>query len=159
MNATATIVVVVILALVWVAIAAAVAVIAARRLRLAETVLAAARTNAALLEAVPARPLLVAPDDKIEIDQQLSRDLGLKRSPARLSELTGNDSGIEPDDLQSLIADVATARVSARSLSRTVRVQGSARVFEVRGGPAPQPETPGTLLLWFYDTSAGEEDR
>jgi signal transduction histidine kinase len=32
-------------------------------------------------------------------------------------------------------------------------------VFDVRGGPAPAPEAPGTLLLWFYDTSVGEEER
>ncbi len=32
-------------------------------------------------------------------------------------------------------------------------------MFEVRGGPAPPPEPPGTLLLWFFDTSAGEEER
>src|SRR4029079_11486061 len=27
------------------------------------------------------------------------------------------------------------------------------------GGPAPAPEPPGTMLLWFFDTSASEEDR
>jgi hypothetical protein len=40
-----------------------------------------------------------------------------------------------------------------------VRTHGSARVFEVRGALAPAPEPPGTFLLWFYDTSTGEEDR
>jgi signal transduction histidine kinase len=159
MSATATIVVVVVLALVWVAIAAAVGVVAARRLRLAEVVLTAARTNAGLLEAAPARPMLVAPDQKIEVDPQLSRNLGLKRSPAKLSDLGGMDSGIEAEDLQALIGDVEASRISAQALVRTVRVCGSARIFEVRGGPAPAPEPPGSLLLWFYDTSAGEEDR
>ena len=32
-------------------------------------------------------------------------------------------------------------------------------MFDVRGGPAPAPEAPGTLLLWFFDMSAGEEER
>jgi len=159
MSATATIVVVVVLALLWVAIAAAVAVVAARRLRLAEAVLTAARTNASLLEAAPARPMLVAPDQKIEVDPQLSRNLGLRRSPTKLSDLGGTDNGIEAEDLQALVGDVEAARISAQSLVRTVRVSGSGRVFEVRGGPAPAPEPPGSLLLWFYDTSAGEEDR
>src|SRR3954452_16227156 len=106
MRAAATIVVVGVLALLWVAIAAAVGVVAARRLRLAEVVLTAARTNAGLLEAAPARPMLVAPDQKIEVDPQLSRNLGLKRSPAKLSDLGGMDSGIEAEDLQALIGDV-----------------------------------------------------
>jgi signal transduction histidine kinase len=40
-----------------------------------------------------------------------------------------------------------------------VRLASSSRVFEVRGGPAPAPEPAGTLLLWFFDMSAGEEER
>ena len=147
------------LALLWVAIAAAVAIMAARRFRLAEAVLGVARTSAALLEAATARPLLVRPDNRIEVDRQLLRDLGLAGNPARLDGLAAKDGGIDPDDLKALAADIEAARVSAQRLARTVRTHGSARVFEVRGGPAPAPEPPGTLLLWFYDTSAGEEDR
>ena len=147
------------LALLWVAIAAAVAIMAARRFRLAEAVLGVARTSAALLEAAPARPLLVRPDNRIEVDSQLLRELGLAGNPARLDGLAAKDGGIDPDDLKALAADIEAARVSAQRLAQTVRTHGSARVFEVRGGPAPAPEPPGTLLLWFYDTSAGEEDR
>jgi signal transduction histidine kinase len=156
---SATSVAIAVLALLWLAIAIAIAVTAARRFRLAETVLGVARTSAAMLEATPARPLLVRPDQKLEIDPQLLRDLGLARPPARLGDLTGNDSGIHPGDLAALTSDIEAARISAQRLARTVRSQGSARVFEVRGGPAPSPEPPGTMLLWFYDTSAGEEDR
>jgi signal transduction histidine kinase len=32
-------------------------------------------------------------------------------------------------------------------------------VFQVRGGPAPGNELPTGLLLWFFDASAGEEER
>src|SRR6185369_12648472 len=147
------------LALLWVAIAAAVAIMAARRFRLAETVLGVARTSAALLEAAPARPLLVRPDSRIEVDPQLLRDLGLTGTRARFDALAAKDGGIDPDDLKALGADIEAARASAQRFARTVRTHGSARVFEVRGGPAPAPEPPGTLLLWFYDTSTGEEDR
>ena len=52
-----------------------------------------------------------------------------------------------------------TARVSAARIARKVRANGSGRVFEVRGGPAPSSSPAGTLLLWFFDTSAGEEER
>ena len=147
------------LAVLWIAIAAAVAIMAARRFRLAEAVLSVARTSASLLEAAPARPLLVRPDNRIEVDPRLLRELGLAGSPARLDGLAKKGSGIDPDDLEALAADIEAARVSAQRLVRAVRTHGSARVFEVRGGPAPAPEPPGTLLLWFYDTSAGEEDR
>lgn len=147
------------LAVLWIAIAAAVAIMAARRFRLAEAVLSVARTSASLLEAAPARPLLVRPDNRIEVDPRLLRELGLTGSPARLDGLAKKGSGIDPDDLEALAADIEAARVSAQRLVRAVRTHGSARVFEVRGGPSPAPEPPGTLLLWFYDTSAGEEDR
>ena len=151
--------VVVALGLLWLALAAALAARAARRLRLAEQVLGAARANATLLELTPARPLLVRPDQRIEVDPQLLRDLGLAKEPRTLSDLVGNDSGIAPDDLEALKADIIAARESAVRVSRMVHAHGSPRVFEVRGGPAPPPEAPGTLLLWFFDTSAGEEER
>src|SRR4029078_12064322 len=133
--------------------------LAARRLRLAQDVLGAARSNATLLELAPARPLLVRADDRIEIDPQLLRELGLNGQPERLSALLDNDSGIAPDDLEALTADVDAARASAGRIARKVTAHGSGRVFEVRGGPAPAPEPPGTMLLWFFDTSASEEDR
>ncbi|MFL6741642.1 MAG: ATP-binding protein [Sphingomicrobium sp.] len=155
----ATMVIVAALALAWIALAAAIAIVAARRFRLAETILGAARSNASLLEATPARPLLIRPDRRIDVDSQLLRDLGLKSAPAHLSGLTGNDSGLDARDLELLSAAIEGARVSAQRIVMTVRANGSARVFEVRGGPAPSPEPPGTLLLWFYDTSTGEEDR
>lgn len=156
MNTTTAIVA---LALLWLGVAIAIAVIAARRFRLAEAVLGAARSSAALLERTPARPLLVSPDHRVEVDRQLLRELGLPRAPARLSNLAADGGGIEPDDLQLLTADIEAAQLSAQRVARTVRARGSGRVFEVRGGPAPSPEPPRTLLLWFYDTSAGEEDR
>jgi signal transduction histidine kinase len=146
------------LALLWIGIAAAIAVLASRRYRLAEQVLEAARSNARLLEVMPARPLLVRADQRIEADDYLLRDLGLHGSPASLAELVGNDSGIAPEDLEALVADVEAARASAGMVSRKVRANGSARVFDVRGGPAAD-EPAGTLLLWFIDASAGEEER
>jgi signal transduction histidine kinase len=147
------------LALLWLAVGVLLAVTAARRLRLAESILGAARSNAALLEISPARPLAVHPDGSIECDPLLLRDLGIQRAPKSLSDLAGNDSGIVADDLEKLRTDIEAARASAGRLERKVRVNGSARIFDVRGGPAPAPEPPGTLLLWFLDMSSGEEER
>ena len=145
--------------LLWLVVAAAVAIVAARRWRLAQEVIDAARSGAALLERTPARPLLVRPDDAIEVDPQLVRDLGLGSAPSRLAELAGGDNGIPAEDLERLTRAVAEARLSAGQVSIKVRAQGSPRVFEVRGAPAPSSEAAGTLLLWFFDTSASEEDR
>ena len=150
------------LLLLWLALAITITILAARRFRLAEEVLSAARVNATLLELTPARPLIIrahhfaiAPSAR----GHLVRDLGLHGTPSRIGELTGSDSGIVGEDLDALKEDVEVARVSAGRISRKVRASGSGRVFEVRGGPAPEPAQPGSLLLWFFDTSVGEEER
>ena len=147
------------LAILWVAIAAWVSARAARRLQAADRILDAARTNAVLLEISPARPLLVRPDESIEIDGQLLRDLGLSPSAATLGDLAVGGGGLVQDNAARLREDVEAARLSAARFARRVRVADSARVFDVRGGPAPTPEPVGTLLLWFVDSSADEEER
>lgn len=146
------------LTLLWIGIAALLSFVAARRFRLAQQVLQAAKFNARLLELMPARPILVTRDQRIEADPQLLRDLGLEHQPRTLSDLAGNDSGIAPDDLEALIKDVEDARASVGRLSRKVRAHGSARIFDVRGAPAPD-EAHGTTLLWFVDASAAEEEK
>jgi len=147
------------LAAVWILVAALLALVAARRFAVAERVLGAAKANSALLEISPARPLVVRTDGTVEADRNLPRDLGLKSDPRTLADLHGNDSGIVPEDLRELMAQIDAARASASTLAGKVRLTGSSRVLEVRGGPAPAPEQPGTLLLWFFDMSSGEEER
>jgi signal transduction histidine kinase len=150
---------IVILALLWLIIAAATALVASRRFQLAQQIIDAAQSNARLLELMPARPLVVRADKRVEADVRLLRELGLQSQPRTLADLRGNDSGIDAEDLTALIADVEAAQASSIAVSRTVRANGSTRVFDVRGGPAPAGEAPGTLVLWFFDTSAGEEER
>ena len=143
----------------WTIVAIALSLLAARRFRLAESVLASARSTAALLDAAPARPLLVRPDGGIELDGRFERELGLPGRTRRIDDLAGDTVGIADADFHPLIAAISSARLSAGRVALKVRASGSGRVFEVRGGPAPASEPPGTLLLWFLDTSAGEEER
>jgi signal transduction histidine kinase len=148
-----------ILGLGWLGIAAAVSIVAARRFRLAEQVLAAARANATLLELSPARALVVRTNDRIEADPRLLRALGLAGEARTVADLGGDAAGIVADDLAALRSDIADARISAGRIVRKVHVHGAARTFDVLGARAPLPEPPGTLLLWFVDASAGEEER
>ncbi|MEO6225393.1 MAG: ATP-binding protein [Sphingomicrobium sp.] len=147
------------LSLLWLAVAAAVSVLAARRMRLAEQVLTAARANAALLEISPARALVVSANDRIEADPRLLRDLGVVGTPKTLSDLAKGEAGIVPEDLDTLRSQVAEARIGSGQVSCKVSTPASSRTFVVRGGRAPAPEAPGTLLLWFIDDSVGEEER
>src|SRR6185369_11223364 len=94
-NAAAAIIVI---AALWVAFAAALAILAARRLRRAQAVLGAARTMRSLLDAAPARALLVHPDGSIEADSKLVRELGLPSIPSRIEELASDGHGFDPED-------------------------------------------------------------
>jgi signal transduction histidine kinase len=147
------------LAALWIGIAAMVALAAARRFRLAESVLSTARSTTALLDAAPARPLLVRADGHLEIDARLAREIGLVVPPAKIDDLSGDGVGLVAADLEQLRAAIESARLSAGRVFLKVRASGSGRSFEVRGGPAPANEPAGTMLLWFLDTSAGEEER
>src|ERR671917_533221 len=94
------------LGVLWLAVAIGVSVLAARRFRLAENVLGAARASAALLELAPARPMVVRTDGRVEIDAQLARELGLEGSSERLDELAGEENGIAADDLAALQEEI-----------------------------------------------------
>ena len=133
---------------------------AARRLRRASAVLNSARASARLLDVMPARPLLVRPDGRIEVDQRLLRELGIDRRPcgpcgSRHARMTGSRRTIST----RWSATSRRRSVAGASINRNVRAAGSGRVFDVRGAPAPPPEPAGTMLLWFFDTSASEEER
>ena len=132
------------LAALWIVVAVAVSIAAARRVRRASAVLASARSMASLLDVAPARPLLVHPDGRIDLDPRLQRELGLGHAPARLADLAGDNIGIESDDLEGLIGEVEVAALAGGKVERKVRAAGTRRVFAVRGGPAPPPEPAGT---------------
>lgn len=143
----------------WLAIAAALLVIAGRRIREASTVVSAARSMASLLEVAPARPVLVRPDGSVEADERLVREIGVRSPVRKWSDLCGKDEGLAEEDVTSLQSAAQSSKLSGTPIQCQVRVVGSDRAFEVRGGPAPAPEPAGTTLLWFSDTSSAEAER
>ncbi|HUG44971.1 MAG TPA: PAS-domain containing protein [Sphingomicrobium sp.] len=148
-----------VLAALWILIAAALSVIAARRIRDAGTVASAARSLKTLLELSPGRPLVVRPDGTIEADTRLLREIGARKRPRSLADLAGDDNGLVREDLDALQSLVRESSQSGASLQCQMRVAGSGRVLDVRGGPAPAPEPPGTTVLWLFDTSTAESER
>ncbi|MEO5578222.1 MAG: histidine kinase, partial [Sphingomicrobium sp.] len=151
--------VIIVLAAFWVAIAAFLMILASRRISRANALLGGARSVASLLRSVPARPLIVRPDGGIETDALLQRDLGLAAMPAHLGDLAADGLGLDPTDLDALKADVQTAAISGTVIARQVRIARTERALEVRGGLAPPPYAPGTLLLWLFDATGAEAER
>ena len=143
----------------WLAIAGALLVLALRRMREANSLVAAAKSMAALLQVAPSRPLLVRPDASVEADERLLRELGVAGSPQFLADLFGAEHGLLEDDLALLQRSIENAALSGIAVNQQVRAAGSNRIFEVSGGPAPASEPAGSILLWFSDTSSAEAER
>ena len=150
---------IIVIAALWVAIAALLSIMAVRRIRRAQNLIGVAQDYRSLLDATPARPLVVLPDGRIEADRQLLRDLGLKNSPKKLQGLAAEGSGMEPDDLAHLQGQMSAAALGGKPVRAQVRIQGSGRILDVRGAPAPSPAAPGTTLLWLFDVSDAEAER
>jgi len=150
---------IIVIAALWVAIAALLSIMAVRRIRRAQNLIGVAQDYRSLLDATPARPLVVLPDGRIEADRQLLRDLGLKNSPKKLQGLAAEGSGMEPDDLAHLQDQMSAAALAGKPVRAQVRIQGSGRILDVRGAPAPSPAAPGTTLLWLFDVSDAEAER
>lgn len=151
--------VIIVLAAFWVAIAALLMILASRRISRANALLGGSRSIASLLRSVPARPLIVRPDGGIESDTLLQRDLGLAAMPTHLDDLAANGLGLDPADLDLLKVDVQAAAISGTGIERQVRIAGTERAVEVRGGLAPPPYPAGTLLLWLFDATGAEAER
>jgi signal transduction histidine kinase len=150
---------IIIIAALWLAFAAILAILAARRMRRAHAVLGAARAMRSLLDAAPARAMLVHPDGGIEADAQLVRDLGLGEAPQRLEQLGGEKAGIDQGDLAALVSALDDVRLGGTPLRRQLRLAGRDRVVELRAALAPPPARPGTILVWIFDISDADADR
>ena len=143
----------------WIVVAALLSLFAARRVRQAARVVASSHALRNMLDLSPSRPLVVYPDGSVQADPRLVRELGLVGQPDSLEALSTDAAGLDADDARDLAAAVETAALSGSALERQVRLAGSDRVLEVRGGPAPAPEPAGTLILWFSDTTTAESER
>src|SRR5688500_7785430 len=62
----------------------------------------AARFARDLLEAGPARPLLITGDGRLELDERLARELGLAPVLPSIDQLADGENGLEPDDVARL---------------------------------------------------------
>ncbi|MBA2772161.1 MAG: PAS-domain containing protein [Sphingomonas sp.] len=147
------------LAAVWIVVAVVLSLVAARRTTQAQAILSGASRLHGLLQLSPARPMVVRPNGRLEADPRLLREISVEDDPKRLEDLGGEERGLTNEDADALAAEVRDAALSGGRVQRQVRVAGSGRVIEVRGGPAPSPEPAGTMVLWFSDTTSAEAER
>lgn len=136
------------------------AVMTGLRMRLdARDTASRAERFAALLDSAPALPLIVRGDGRIEAPPRLGDWLGLARMPAYLADLAGDGGGLTADDAAGLARDVAAAQKSGKPFTRAARAQGSSRTLLLRGAPtAPGLETPGGVIVWFFDATESQAE-
>ncbi|HEX6377356.1 MAG TPA: ATP-binding protein [Allosphingosinicella sp.] len=115
----------------------------------------ATRHHEALLAASPALPLVIHRDGRLEEAGRVALALGLAGVPERLEDL---GAAFGEEDLERLDAQVAGSAAAAGSFALSLRPVGSARVYRVRGGPAPPSYPAGTVLLWLTDATESEEE-
>jgi signal transduction histidine kinase len=139
----------------WLAIASWATMRGIARGRDAAARLDATRHHEALLAASPALPLVVRRDGSLEEAERAALALGLAWTPRQLAELA---EALVEEDREALHAEVAASAAAAGSFVLSLRPAGSARVYQVRGGPAPPSYPAGTVLLWLTDATGSEEE-
>ena len=156
-NAAAAIIVI---AALWVVFAAALAILAAKRIRRAQAVLGATRTMRSLLDAAPARAMIIHADGTVDADARLIQELGLSAIPRRIEDLTGNDSGFEADDLSSLIEGLADVRLGGAPLPSvaTGRWRAGSRASRRIGAAAGQARFGPGLAVRHQRCGCGARD-
>jgi PAS domain S-box-containing protein len=141
----------------WLAVAVWAAMRAARREAAARRVIDDHGRLAALLQAGPAMPLLVAADGTISGPDRLAGALGLAALPPRWLALFGEEAPFPIEEAAELGRVVGEAASGGR-VGTIVRPAGSARIFRIDAGPAPAGFAERSALLWFIDVTAAEED-
>ncbi|MCJ7422294.1 sensor histidine kinase [Sphingomicrobium astaxanthinifaciens] len=140
---------------IWGACALVLTGLAAQRIRRAQAVLDTARSMHDLSERSPARPLVIGPDNRIELDSQLRDLFHLDADPASFAGLA--EGGVlPPEEVGALEASVEATRRSGDRLDTTLETS-EGRIFAVRGELTGAGGTPGAILGWVIDISEAEE--
>ena len=122
-----------------------------RRRRAAER---QAYTSHALLEQAPVLWLVVRPGREFSPQERLC-DL-LDANGPRLASFAAIDA-IPPAEGTALDESIAACALAGGSFQQRLYILGGKRVVEVRGGPAPAPYPPSSVLLWFSDVTGPQE--
>nr|WP_314444707.1 PAS-domain containing protein [uncultured Sphingomonas sp.] len=133
--------------------------VALRQIARARSAMRSASFARDLLAASPGRAILLHPDGSVELDRLLARDLGVEEQLSSLLALGESPAGIEPEDVERLAGLVGPAVLAGERIDLAVRLKGSSRLVDVRGGAAPQTFGSGTTLLWLSDSSSAAAER
>ena len=119
----------------------------------------AGRRNVQLLASSPVQAALVRADGRIELPRRVTDWLGLAGDPRFLTDLTGTDNGLHPEDAAALLQEVTAAQRAGRSFRMAVASRGSSRKLMITGQRAPDSAlAPGGVVLWFADATESENE-
>lgn len=129
------------------------------RARRGEAVQRQARRLARMIDELPALPLLVRADGRIEGPSRLAGWLGFEAMPEYLSELDAGDRGLDTAELSTLGEAVRRAQKTGAPFRLALTPRGGARSLAAHGHLAdPQVSPGGAALVWFFDFSESEAE-
>ena len=132
---------------------------ARRRARKGEAVQRQARRLVRMVDESPALPLLVRADGRIEGPIRLAGWLGFDAMPGYLSELDGENCGLDEVQLSHLSDAVRRAQKTGASFRMALTPKGGQRSLAAHGHLAdPQVSPGGAALVWFFDFSESQEE-
>jgi PAS domain-containing protein len=134
-------------------------ILSLRQMVAARHAMRSARFMRELLDAGPSRAMLAHPDGRVELDEALAHDFGVAPQLSSLHALAEVVGGIEAEDAERLAALVRPAVLAGERIDLAVRLKGSSRLVDIRGGAAPQSFGAGTALLWVSDSSNAASER
>ncbi len=123
-----------------------------------------ARRLERMVDELPAVPLLVRADGRIEAPPRLAGWLGLDAVPQYLSELDavgadGTGRGLTTEQLTELTEQVRRTQKTAAPFRMVATPRGSSRSLALRGHLAdPQVSPGGAALVWIFDFSDSETE-
>jgi len=111
---------------------------------------------AALIDAVPAMPLVLGGDGSVAGSDRLAGALGLDGLPDRWADLFGAGGPFAPEDAEAIRTRIPEA-ASGAPFSLTVRPPQAPRVWRIDGASAPAAFGARAVLLWFLDVTEAED--
>ncbi len=126
--------------------------VSARRRALADRVLFDSLRST--LAASPALAMVVRADGRLSIDRPLADRLGQSELPGTVADLGDPENGLEPGSADRLLDAINAALRGGKPFRTVIRATGSARsLFAIGDRAPPELNTPGGVLVWFFDAT------
>ncbi|WP_296219085.1 PAS domain-containing sensor histidine kinase [uncultured Sphingomonas sp.] len=112
----------------------------------------------ALLAHAPMQPILVRSDLRLDMPPRVADLFGLVQPATDLDGLSSAGGGLDPLDVERIMADLLALQRSGRPFVRQVRPRGAARTLTLHGERSPTHGQGTDMVLWVHDASEAQAE-